>query len=96
MRNEGSSFAANIYRAMPEGSIQVTSHKLQVTSHKSLVTSHLAPLIPSHASLLSNFRVQGCGAAHKNMEAPQSFEDMVFTKDEKPVNLLNLQNPFNL
>ena len=33
------------------------------------------------------------GAAHKNMEAPRSFEDMVFTKDEKPVNLLNLQNP---
>ena len=23
-------------------------------------------------------------------------EYMVFTKDEKPVNLLNLQNPFNL
>ena len=23
-------------------------------------------------------------------------ECMVFTKDEKPVNLLNLQNPFNL
>ena len=32
------------------------------------------------------------GAAHKNREAPRSFEDMVFTKDEKPVNLLNLQN----
>ena len=39
---------------------------------------------------------RGGGAAHKNMEAPQSFEDRVFTKDEKPVNLLNLQNPFNL
>ena len=25
------------------------------------VTSHLAPLIPSHASLLSNFRIQGSG-----------------------------------
>ena len=45
MRNEGGGFAANIYRAMPEGSIQVTSH--------------LALLIPSHASLLSNFRIQG-------------------------------------
>ena len=47
IRNEGGGFAANIYRAMPEGSIQVTSH--------------LAPLIPSHASLLSNFRIQGSG-----------------------------------
>ena len=34
------------------------------------------------------------GAAHKNRKAPRSFEDMVFTKDEEPVNLLNLQNLF--
>ena len=27
MRNEGGGFAANIYRAMPEGSIQVTIHQ---------------------------------------------------------------------
>ena len=27
MRNEGGGFAASIYRAMPEGSIQVTSHQ---------------------------------------------------------------------
>lgn len=27
MRNEGGDFAASIYRAMPEGSIQVTSYK---------------------------------------------------------------------
>ena len=27
MRNEGGGFAANIYGAMPEGSIQVTSHQ---------------------------------------------------------------------
>ena len=26
MRNEGGGFAANIYRVMPEGSIQVTIH----------------------------------------------------------------------
>ena len=32
----------------------------------------------------------------KNIEAPQSFEYMVFTKDGNPVNLLNLQNLFNL
>ena len=71
MRNEGGGFAANIYRAMPEGSIQVTSH--------------LAHLIPSHASLLSNFRVQGsgfkvqgCGATHKNIEAPRRFETSGF------------------
>ncbi len=36
MRNEGGGFAANIYRAMPEGSIQVTSHQSQVTSPLSL------------------------------------------------------------
>ena len=67
MRNEGGGFAANIYRAMPEGSIQVTSH------------------LASHASLLSNFRiqgsrfkVQGCGAAHKNIEAPRRFETSGF------------------
>ena len=72
MRNEGGGFAANIYRTMSEGSIQVTSH--------------LAPLIPSHASLLSNFRiqglrfrVQGCGAAHKNIEASRRFETSVFS-----------------
>ena len=29
------------------------------SSHQSLVTSHLSRLIPSHLSLLSNFRVQG-------------------------------------
>ena len=32
----------------------------------------------------------GDGAAHKNRKAPRSFEDMVFTKNGKPVNLLNL------
>ena len=52
MRNEGGGFAANIYGAMSEGGIQVTSHQ-------SLVTSHLAPLIPSYSSLFSRFRVQG-------------------------------------
>ena len=41
-------------------------------------------------------RFNGGGAAHKNMEAPRSFEYMVFTKDGNPVNLLNLQNLFNL
>ena len=34
------------------------------------------------------------GAAHKNRKAPRSLEDMVFAKDEEPVNLLNLQNLF--
>ena len=38
----------------------------------------------------------GGGAAHKNIEAPRRFEYMVFTKDGNPVNLLNLQNLFNL
>ena len=41
----------------------------------------------------------GGGAAHKNKKAPRSFEDLVFTKNGKPVNLLNLlnlQNLFNL
>ena len=34
------------------------------------------------------------GAVHKIRRAARSFEDMVFTKDEEPVNLLNLQNLF--
>ena len=42
-------------------------------------------------SRLNGFRgFNGGGAAHKNIEAPQSFEYMVFTKDGNPVNLLNL------
>ena len=49
MRSEGGGFAANIYGAMPESRIQVTSH--------------LRLLIPSYSSLLSNFRVQGCGGS---------------------------------
>ena len=49
MRSEGGGFAANIYGAMPESRIQVTSH--------------LRLLIPSYPSLLSNFRVQGCGGS---------------------------------
>ncbi len=40
----------SINRAMPEGGIQVTSHQ-------SLVTPNPQSLIPSHSSLLSNFRV---------------------------------------
>ena len=35
---------------------------------------------------------EGGGAAHHHREAPRRFEYMVFTKDEKPVNLLNLLN----
>ena len=42
----------SINRAMPEGGIQVTSHK-------SLVTPNPQSLIPSYSSLLSNFKVQG-------------------------------------
>ena len=49
MRSEGGGFAANIYGAMPESRIQVTSH--------------LRLLIPSYSSLLSNFRVQGYGGS---------------------------------
>ena len=44
----------SINRAMPEGSIQITSHQ-------SLVTPNPQSLIPSYSSLLSNFRVQGSG-----------------------------------
>ncbi len=32
MRNEGGGFAANIYEAMPESGIQVTSHQFLITS----------------------------------------------------------------
>ena len=41
MRSEGGGFAANIYGAMPESRIQVTSHlRLLIPSHSSLVTSY--------------------------------------------------------
>ena len=33
MRNEGGGFAVNIYEAMPESGIQVTSHQSLATSH---------------------------------------------------------------
>ena len=45
----GGSFAAITYEAMPESSIQVTSHSRF--------------LIPSHESLLSKFRVSPWGGA---------------------------------
>ena len=38
----------------------------------------------------------GGGAAHKNQKRCGVLEYMVVSKDEKPVNLLNLQNLFNL
>ena len=39
MRSEGGGFAANIYGAMPESRIQVTSHlRLLIPSHSSLAT----------------------------------------------------------
>ena len=36
------------------------------------------------------------GVVHHHREAPQSFKIYVIRKDEKPVNLLNLQNPLTL
>ena len=39
MRNEGGGFVANIYEAIPESGIQVTSHQSPVTSHQFLITS---------------------------------------------------------
>ena len=49
MRNEGGGFAANIYRAMSEGSIQVTSHLAPlIPSHSSLATSHKSPVHSPH------------------------------------------------
>ena len=45
----GGGFAANIYGAMPEGSIQVTSHlSLLIPNHSSLATSHQS-LVTSHS-----------------------------------------------
>ena len=50
MRNEGGGFAANIYEAMPESRIQMTSYQ-----------SLCAPIpqlpVTSHSFLLSNFKV---------------------------------------
>ena len=47
MRNEGGGFAANIYEAMPEDGMQVTSHESRVTR--------------GYSSLLSNFKLHGSG-----------------------------------
>ena len=40
MRNEGGGFAANIYGAMPESSIQVTSHKSLCAPNPHSLTTH--------------------------------------------------------
>ena len=41
MRNEGGGFAANIYEAMPEDGMQVTSHESLEAIHPYFQTSHL-------------------------------------------------------
>ena len=41
-------------------------------------------------------RFKGGGAAHKNQKRRGVLEYMIFMKSEKPVNLLNLQNPLPL
>ena len=53
MRNEGGGFAANIYRAMFEGSIQVTSHLAPlIPSYQSQITSPLSPFPKNDLTLL--------------------------------------------
>ena len=54
MRNEGGGFAANIYEAMPES-------RIQVTSYQSLCAPNPPLPVTSHSSLLSNFGNQDCG-----------------------------------
>ena len=48
MRNEGGGFAANIYEAMPES-------RIQVTSYQSLCAPNPQLPVTNHSSLLSNF-----------------------------------------
>ena len=48
MRSEGGGFAANIYEAMPES-------RIQVTSYQSLCAPNPQLPVTSHSSLLSNF-----------------------------------------
>ena len=71
MRNKGGGFATNIYGAMPEGGIQVISHQSLGTTNPSSLATH--PCFQT-----SGFKVQGCGAAHKNIEAPRRFETSGF------------------
>ena len=47
MRNEGGGFAASIYRAMPEGSIQVTSHQSLIPAFKLFEDTLFRIVIPS-------------------------------------------------
>ena len=49
MRNEGGGFAANIYEAMPES-------RIQMTSYQSLCAPNPPLPVTSHSSLLSNFQ----------------------------------------
>ena len=49
MRNEGGGFAANIYEAMPES-------RIQVTSYQSLCAPNPQLPVTSHSFLLSNFQ----------------------------------------
>ena len=49
MRNEGGGFAANIYGAMPENSIQVTSHSVLIPAFKLVMATLSRIVIPSAA-----------------------------------------------
>ena len=49
IRNEGGGFAANIYGAMPENSIQVTSHSVLIPAFKLVMAAFSRIVIPSAA-----------------------------------------------
>ena len=83
MRNEGGGFAANIYGDMGRC--------------PKVVCKSFVLRFPNHwhgSQLLSQVRSEG--AAHQMRKRRGVLKYTVFTKDEKPVNLLNLQNLFNL
>ena len=58
MRNEGGGFAANIYEAMPESRIQVTSYQSLIPAFKLFEDTLFRIVIPSAALDLSCTQVR--------------------------------------
>ena len=99
MRNEGGGFAA-ILRLRSQlfwHSTFLAAQDDETGRCPKVVCKSLVLRFPNHwhVSQLPN-QVRSEGTAHKMRKRCGVLKYTVFTKDEKPVNLLNLQNLFNL
>ncbi len=104
MRSEGGGFAA-ILRLRPQlfcapldkQATFSTAQDDETGRGPKVVCKSLVLRFPNHwhvSQLLNQVRSEG--TAHKMRKRCGVLKYTVFTKDEKPVNLLNLQNLFNL